>query len=193
LAAYQARLNHQERKAERAERERERSAAFRQRAYEKQLDAYSELSVALQNLMADAIGRLTNELGTTHGKVPMDPARRFQLRADLMATWQPFAVVRQRWAIFTPKAVAEAIGRFENVLMAITAPPGPALASYDSDLVNHVDPSVPLATAHGNAVKAMRDSLGIEPLAEATLQAIGAPAGQEQTSLPARPAKPPSR
>jgi len=72
LAGYQVRLSDHDRADT-------RKAAFQQRLYDKQLEAFFELYVALEQLDNEALLRLTAELGNTHGKVPMTPERRWAL------------------------------------------------------------------------------------------------------------------
>jgi hypothetical protein len=173
LAFYQAWLSDHD-------RVESRKAAFQQRLYDKQLEAYFDLYVKLGQLNNDALNRLTNELSTTaHGEVPMTPDRRFALRGELLPVWQQFALAQQRWALVVPSRVASAMGHFESTLLAITAPPGKSARQYPQDLVTHVDPSMPLATAYSDAVRAMRAAVGTDPLSDAMLQAMGMPPDEQ--------------
>jgi len=65
------------------------------------------------------------------------------------------------------------------VLVAVTAPPGWSSRSYPAELVNHVDPSGPVATAFTKVVRAIREAIGTDPLSEAMLKQIGAAAPPE--------------
>jgi hypothetical protein len=172
LAGYQVRLSDHDRADT-------RKAAFQQRLYDKQLEAFFELYVALEQLDNEALLRLTAELGNTHGKVPMTPERRWALRKELGPTWQQVALARQKWGLVIPSHVAREIGHFESVLVAVTAPPGWSSRSYPAELVNHVDPSGPVATAFTKVVRAIREAIGTDPLSEAMLKQIGAAAPPE--------------
>lgn len=150
---------------------RNRGAAHRQHLYEKQVDAFDEVHIAL-NALAQACQGFIGDRGFR-----LDSVSRVELRVELsqgsMAdAYHNFGRVCRRWALFLPASAQAAIADFNKVLMGISAPDEVA-HQYPQSVVHSDDPQMILSDAQGRVTAALRDSLGVDPLSDEIMQLVG--------------------
>jgi hypothetical protein len=157
---------------------KDRGAPHRQHLYEKQVEAFDEVHVAL-NTLVEACQSFIMDKGFR-----LDGPSRVQLRRELSQgsiadRYQAYLLSRRRWALFLPASVQEALAHFDHVLMGISAPDEWA-HHYSHELVHANDPQMTLSDAQTRITAALREGLGVEPLSKEIMQVVGSARGAEQ-------------
>ena len=143
-----------------------RTSPYREMLYSRQLEGYAEVIDALTRFYVTAQSSLAAQ------GFRLDDKTRPILRAETMDEHVAFYHKHQKWAIFLPREMNDALSAFINTFNAISAPPKVAQL-YPREMVNANDPGGLLGHAYSRVVEAARKGLGTEPLSQETLKLIG--------------------
>jgi hypothetical protein len=143
-----------------------RTSPYREMLYSRQLEGYADVVGALTEFYIAGLNFIVRQ-----GHRLGDDTRP-KLRLATLGVSLAFHSKHQKWAIFLPKDMNEALGRFVQLFNAVSAHPQ-AAHQYPSEIVYANDPGGLLAEAYAKVVAAARKGLGTEPLSEETLRIIG--------------------
>jgi hypothetical protein len=150
---------------------KERSAGLRGALYEKQVGVYGLLLAALADLHTVFLDVTTVELTTGKG-FPLDGAARIELRRRAAQQLAGLGRAVTESVVFMPAEVADAVEKYRDTFVAISAPPG-VEQNYSRDLYQAADPQVVLTKVFTQVWAVMRHQLGTDALSEQTAKLVG--------------------
>lgn len=149
---------------------RDRSS-HRSHFYERQIEAYSEVITALDNLY-DQVQDYINERHFVLDAESRNQLRREMSMGSMQKTYFEFITTHRKCSLFLPQPFLDSLGTFNKVLNGISAPSVVA-HKYPPELVEHKDPQMPLSEAYRDVVAVARHGLGVDPLSKDMLRLFG--------------------
>lgn len=139
-----------------------RTSPYREMLYSRQLEGCAEVVDALTKLFVAMTSSIMDQ------GWPLDESARREVNSATAEEFSTFYRVHQKWGIFLPREMSDAVSAFSSLLAKLLASPGLRQA-FPTLMVETSDPVGLLADAYATVVKAARKSLGTEPLSQETL------------------------
>ncbi len=145
---------------------RARTSPYRRMLYSKQLEGYAEVVDALTEFYITAQSFIVAQ------GCQLDHKTRPTLRLQSIDKNQAFHRKHQKWVIFLPREMNDALSAFVKLFNGISAPPD-IVRQYSRETVNSNDPGGVLGDAYTKVIEVARKGVGTEPLSQETLKLIG--------------------